>query len=289
MGVDKCMKRFSGMLFRDLLGVTVGSFITALGLAAFLIPNKIAAGGVSGLATILFYVFGFPVGVTMFVINLPLLILCIKELGMRFGIKSLYGTFVISFFIDFLAAYITQPWTKDPLLASIYGGVVTGLGLGIVFRSRGTTGGTDLAAALINKFLKVSMGFSLLFIDGLVIVLAGMVFNLEIALYALIAVFVTSRMIDLVQEGVAYTRAALIISDKYEMMSNELLRRMNRGVTALQGRGGYTSIKRDVLLCVVSQSEVTTLKSIVYNVDPQAFVIMANASEVLGEGFKKWS
>ncbi|MGI6065835.1 MAG: YitT family protein [Bacillota bacterium] len=283
------MKRFSRTLFRDLLGVTVGSLITALGLTAFLIPNKIAAGGVSGLATILFYVFGFPVGVTMFIINLPLLLLCIKELGMHFGIKSLYGTFVISLFIDFIAVYITEPWTRDPLLASIYGGVVTGLGLGIVFRSQGTTGGTDLAAALINKFFKVSLGFSLLFIDGVVIVLAGIVFNLESALYALVAVYVTSRMIDLVQEGVAYTRAALIISDKFEVISSELLHKMNRGVTALQGRGGYTSIERDVLLCVVSQSEVTTLKSIVYSVDPDAFVIVANASEVLGEGFKKFS
>lgn len=266
--------------------MTVGSFLTALGLVAFLIPNKIAAGGVSGLATVLFYVFGFPVGVSMFVINLPLLILCVKELGMRFGAKSLYGTFVISFFIDFLAVYIREPWTTNPLLASIYGGVVCGLGMGIVFRAKGTTGGTDLAAALINKFLGVSLGYSLLSIDGLVIILAGVVFNIEAALYALVSVFVTSKMIDLVQEGVGYAKAALIISERHQEISSELLSRMSRGVTAIQSRGGYTSQERDVLLCVVSQSEVSTLKSIVYHVDPKAFVIVSNVNEVLGEGFK---
>ncbi len=274
-------------VFGDLLGVTAGSFITALGLAAFLIPNKIAAGGVSGLATVLYYVFQFPVGITMFVINVPLLLLCTKELGMKFGAKSLYGTFVISFFVDFLGVYIAQPWTKDPLLASVYGGVVSGLGLGIVFRSKGTTGGTDLAAALIHKFVKISLGYSLFVIDAMVIILAGIVFNIEQALYALVAVFVTSKMIDVVQEGVSYARAALIISDKYEQIGRELLQRMDRGVTALQGRGAYTSREREVLLCVVAQSEVTTLKSIVYRIDPKAFIIVANVNEVLGEGFKQ--
>jgi uncharacterized membrane-anchored protein YitT (DUF2179 family) len=124
----------------EIIGVTLGSFITALGLVAFLIPNKIAAGGVSGLATVLYYLFKFPVGITMFVINIPLLLLCIKELGMKFGVKSVYGTFIISLFVDSLAVLIKQPWTNDPLLAAIYGGVVSGLGLGIVFRSKGPSG-----------------------------------------------------------------------------------------------------------------------------------------------------
>jgi len=271
----------------EFFGVTMGSFITALGLVAFLIPHKIAAGGVSGLATVLYYVFGFPVGVTMFVINIPLLIFSTKELGMRFGIKSLYGTFMISFFVDFLAIYITKPWTGDPLLATVYGGVLSGLGLGIVFRSKGTTGGTDLAAALINKFLKISLGYALLSIDAMVIILAGVVFDVEIALYALVAVFVTGRMIDLVQEGLSYAKAALIISEYHEQISRELLDKMNRGVTAFQSKGAYTAKERDALLCVVAQSEVSALKSIVYSVDPAAFVIVANVSEVLGEGFKR--
>ncbi|ATW25930.1 YitT family protein [Candidatus Formimonas warabiya] len=271
----------------DLIGVTVGSFITALGLVAFLIPNKIAAGGVSGLATVLYYVFKFPVGVSMFVINIPLLLLCTKELGMKFGIKSLYGTFVISFFVDGLATIVDKPWTHDPLLAAVYGGVVCGLGLGIVFRSKGTTGGTDLAAALLHKFVKISLGYSLLSIDAMVIILAGIVFDIEKALYALVTVFVTGKMIDVIQEGVTYAKAALIISEHHRQISEELLTRMSRGVTSFQSKGAYTATEREVLLCVVAQSEVSTLKSIVYSVDPKAFVIVANVHEVLGEGFKQ--
>jgi uncharacterized membrane-anchored protein YitT (DUF2179 family) len=211
----------------EIIGVTLGSFITALGLVAFLIPNKIAAGGVSGLATVLYYLFKFPVGITMFVINIPLLLLCIKELGMKFGVKSVYGTFIISLFVDSLAVLIKQPWTNDPLLAAIYGGVVSGLGLGIVFRSKGTTGGTDLAAALIHKFAHISLGYSLMTIDAMVIILAGIVFNVELALYALVAVFVTSKMIDVVQEGFSYAKAAVIISEEYEKISQEILSRMD--------------------------------------------------------------
>jgi len=271
----------------DLCGVTIGSLITALGLTAFLIPNKIAAGGVSGLATVLYYLFKFPVGVTMFVINIPLLLLCIKELGMKFGVKSLYGTFVISFFVDSLALFIKQPWTNDSLLAAVYGGVVCGLGLGLVFRSKGTTGGTDLAAALINKFAHISLGYSLMAIDACVIILAGIVFDVEQALYALVAVYVTSKIIDLVQEGWSYAKAAVIISEEYERIKSELLARMDRGVTSFQSRGGYTRKDREVLLCVVVQSEVSTLKSIVYGIDPKAFVILSNVHEVLGEGFKE--
>lgn len=279
------MKKFQSVW--DLVGITIGSFITAVGLVAFLIPNKIAAGGVSGLATILYYLFKFPVGITMFVINIPLLLLCMKELGMKFGIKSLYGTFVISFFVDFAAVFITKPWTTEPLLAVVYGGVLSGLGLGIVFRSRGTTGGTDLAAALIHKFAKISLGYSLFVIDAMVIVLAGIVFNVEQALYALIAVFITSKMIDVVQEGISYDKAALIISEKYEIISKELLKKMERGATSFKSKGVYTEKEREVLLCVVTQSEVSTLKSIVYSIDPKAFVIVSNVHEVLGEGFKE--
>lgn len=270
---------------KDYLGVTLGSFITAFGLSAFLIPNKIAAGGVSGLATVLFYVFGFPVGVSIFVINIPLFLASIKEMGLKFGLKSLYGTFVIAFFVDFFAVYISKPWTSDPLLATIYGGLLSGVGIGIVFRSKGTTGGTDLAAALLHKYLKLSLGYSLLMIDAMVIVLAGVVFDLELALYALIAVFVTGRMIDLVQEGGPYAKAAIIISERFEDISSKILTDLDRGVTVLSGRGGYTGTTRDVLLCVVTQSQVTRLKSLVHEVDPRAFVIVTDVHEVLGEGF----
>ncbi|MCR6545384.1 YitT family protein [Dehalobacterium formicoaceticum] len=275
-----------GKMIKDYIGVTAGSLITALGLVIFLIPNQIAAGGLSGLATILYYLFRFPVGVTMLVINIPLLLLCIKELGMKFGAKSIYGTLIISIFVDLVTILIPQPWTQDAILASLYGGVLCGVGSGIVFRSGGTTGGTDLAAALIHKFAKISLGYGILIVDALVILLAGIVFSIELALYALASVYVTSKIIDVVQEGVSHTKAALIISEEYQRITQELLAQMNRGVTSFQSKGAYTKKEREVLLCVVSQSEVSTLKSIVYHIDPKAFVIVSQVHEVLGEGFK---
>jgi uncharacterized membrane-anchored protein YitT (DUF2179 family) len=269
----------------EYVGVILGSFILAVGLVAFLIPHKIAAGGVSGLATISHYLTGFPVGLTMLVFNIPLFLISMKEMGMKIGIKSLAGTIALSLFIDLLTPYI-PPSTQNPLLAALYGGVMSGLGLGLVFRSKGTTGGTDLGAALIHKYFKFSLGMSLLAIDGMVIILAGIVFNVEAALFALITVFVTGKVIDVVQEGISTTKAAYIISEKNAEIADIIIRELNRGVTSLNGKGIYTDKQREVLLCVVSQREVTELKDLVYDVDPNAFMIVSNVHEVLGEGFK---
>ena len=270
----------------EYLGVILGSFILAVGLIAFLIPNKIAAGGVSGLATISFYLTGLPVGVTMLIFNIPLFLISMKELGVKVGIKSLAGTIALSFFIDMLTPFI-PPSTQNPLLAALYGGIMSGLGLGIVFRSKGTTGGTDLGAALLHKYFKSSIGMSLLAIDGIVIILAGIVFNVEAALFALITVFVTSKVIDVVQEGISYTRAAYIISEKNSEIADTINRVLERGVTSLMGKGTFTDTERQVLLCVVSQREVTGLKDLVYDIDPSAFMIVSDVHEVLGEGFKE--
>lgn len=270
----------------EYIGVGIGSLITALGLVAFLIPHKIAAGGVSGLATVIHYVFGFPVGLTMLFFNIPLFLIGMKELGITVGVKSLFGTVILSLFIDGLSPFIGV-WTTNPLLATLYGGVLSGLGLGIVFRSKGTTGGTDLAAALIHKYLKSSLGMSLLAIDGLVIILAGFAFSVEAALYALITVFVTGKLIDVVQEGLEYAKAAYIISEKYQDIADIILSELNRGVTSLSGKGIYTGEEKEVLLCVVSRREVSELKELVYKVDPRAFVIVSDVHEVLGEGFKE--
>jgi uncharacterized membrane-anchored protein YitT (DUF2179 family) len=272
--------------FTDYIGIAIGSAIVALGLDMFLIPNKIAAGGVSGIATILYYIINSPVGVTMLIINIPLFIISIKELGINFGIRSLFGTIVVSFFIDFLAK-VVPVGTSNLLLASLYGGLLSGLGLGIVFRSKGTTGGTDLAAALFQRFTNISIGKGLFAIDGCVIVAAGIFFGIEEALYALITVFVTSRVIDIVQEGVSYARAAIIISDHSPAIAKEILAVMDRGVTSLKGAGVFTGADKEVLLSVVTRAEVTRLKELVYDVDNKAFVIITDVHEVLGEGFKR--
>ena len=269
----------------NLIGIAIGSLVTAAGLVFFLIPNKIAAGGVSGLATVIYYLVGLPVGFTMLVINIPLFLTSLRKLGLKFGMKTLFGTIMLSVFTDGLTPIVT-PLTYDPLLASIYGGLVAGAGLGIVFRFGGTTGGTDLAAQLIHKYLKVSIGQSLLLIDAMVIVLAAVAFDVELALYALIGLFATTKMIDLIQEGVGYAKAALIISDHSDLLGQAIINKLDRGATALHGQGVYSGKEKDVLLVVLSRSEVARIKDIVYSIDPQAFVIVTNVHEVLGEGFK---
>lgn len=267
------------------LGITVGTFVTALGLVLFLVPNKIAAGGVSGLATVIHHVFHFPVGLTMLVLNVPLFLFGIRELGFNFGLKSLYGTIALSFFTDLITHYL-QVATQDLLLASIYGGIVVGLGLGIVFRFGGTTGGTDLAARILHRYLRLSVGKSLFFIDAAVIALAALVFGLELALYAFLVVYLTAKVIDMIQEGEGFAKAALIVSSRGRQLGEMVMTELDRGVTYLRGKGGFSGQDREIVLVIISRSEVSPLKQLVAQVDPQAFLIISNVNEALGEGFK---
>ncbi|HWR42458.1 YitT family protein [Sporomusa sp.] len=270
---------------RDYLGIVLGTVITALALNIFLIPNKVAAGGVSGLATVFHYAFGLPVGMTMLALNIPLFFASVKILGTRFGINTLLGAAVLSISID-LTAPFTRILTSDLLLNSLYGGVLSGIGMGLVFKFKGTTAGTDLAAAIINKLTGISVGQALLGVDFFVIALAGFVFeSAELSLYALISLFVTTQIIDLVQEGPSTAKAFFIMSNSPEAVADAIMAELGRGVTFLSGRGGYTQTDRDVVFCVVSTSEVTLVKDLVYRIDRQAFVIVADAHEVLGEGF----
>lgn len=271
---------------RDYIGITVGVVIMALGLDMFLVPNKIAAGGVSGIATLLYYLFRVPVGMAMLLINVPLFLTAIKTLGFGFGVRSLYGTIALSVAVDLLAPHVPVP-THQPLLASIYGGIAVGIGLGLVFRYKATTGGTDLAAAIVNKYLVwASVGLILFGIDAMVIIAAGYVFNAELALYALLTVFLTARVIDVVQEGFGSAKAALIISDNAEEIGQAILEKLDRGATALHGTGFYTGTDKKVILSVVTRAEISSLKELVHQIDPRAFVILTDVHEVLGEGFK---
>lgn len=280
---------FSRNSLINYLGIATGAVITAAGLDLFLIPNKIAAGGVSGLATVIHYIAHIPVGVTMLALNIPLFLLSIKKLGVHFGLNTLFGAVVLSAAIDIIAR-VAPVITQDIFLSTLYGGMVCGLGMGIVFKYHGTTAGTDLAAKLIQKYTGMSVGQALLGVDFFVITMAGIVFNsFELAMYALISLFVTSKVIDLVQEGRSDTKAFFIISNKPAEVANTIMREMERGVTFLQGRGGYTETARDVLFCVVTSAELSTLKKIIHDTDTGAFVIVADTNEVLGEGFGRYA
>ncbi len=277
-------KRYIVLL--EYLGITLGCAIMAVSLNAFSVPNRIAPGGVSGIATVFHYLFRLPVGVTMLALNVPLFLLGVKVLGKGVGIKTLYGTIVLSIFIDYVFKMV--PFTFDLLLASVFGGIVMGVGLGLVFRFGGTTGGTDLAAAIVNKFIPgFTVGTILMAIDFFVVLVAGLVFKQpEISLYSIISLFTSIKMLDFVQEGLGYAKAFYIISNHPEEISRQVIKELDRGVTALSGKGMYTMEERDVLLCVVQRSQVNRLKEIVQSIDPKAFVILSEVREVLGEGFK---
>jgi uncharacterized membrane-anchored protein YitT (DUF2179 family) len=276
-------------MLSEMAGVTLGVLLTALGLDIFLIPAKIAAGGVSGIATILHYLIHVPVGMTMLLLNVPLFILGVYRLGLKFGFRSLYGTISLSFLIDGLAPFMPV-LTRDPLLASLFGGVLAGLGLGLVFKYRGTTGGTDLAAAVLRTYTGANVGQLLFMVDAMVVLAAGLSFHSwELSMYAMIAIFVSAWLIDLVQEGFSYTKAFFIISSESERITGAVLHELNRGATVLRGKGAYSGLDRDILLVVVNRAEVTRLKDLVRDIDSRAFVILTDAHEVLGEGFKPLS
>jgi uncharacterized membrane-anchored protein YitT (DUF2179 family) len=274
---------------RDYLGILLGVTITALALVWLQIPNKIAAGGVSGLAIIVYYLWRWPVALTMLGLNLPLFLACLWTFGPRFGAKTLFGSAMISIMIEFWTTVVKLgPLTTDPLLAALYGGVIAGVGMGVAFRFGGNTGGTDLAARLLNRFTGIPVGQALLIFDGTVVVLAGIVFHsVELALYAIIAIFVTSQVLDIVLEGLGYARAAFIISDKSEEIGQKILTDLQRGATGLLGRGLYSTAKKEIILCVIGRSEVIKLKELVRQIDPRAFIIITEVHEVLGEGFKE--
>ncbi|AMA74812.1 Uncharacterized membrane-anchored protein YitT, contains DUF161 and DUF2179 domains [Aneurinibacillus thermoaerophilus] len=265
--------------------ILIGSTIVALAFTLFLLPNEIAAGGISGLSTIFYGLFGWKPSYVQWAFNLPLFFLGTLLLGKEFSLKTLVGTTFLPFVV-----YLTEgikPATTDPLLGALFGGLGVGLGLGIVFRGKGSTGGTALVGHIIHKFTNLSLGICMVIIDGLIVVTSAFVFSFEQALYALISIYLTGKIIDIVQLGLSYTKMAIIISDKDEEIRHVILNEIDRGVTKITGIGGYTNEKRPVLLCVLEQSELSKLKQLVKNADPSAFVIISNSIEVLGEGFKR--
>lgn len=268
----------------DYAQIVLGSFIGALGLTMFLVPSKLAAGGVSGIAIVFHYIFELPVGWTMLILNVPLFLAGVAFLGKSIGIKTLIGGLLFSIFTEITANFPVP--TQDLILSAVYGGVVIGVGLGIVFRVRASTGGTDLASMILHHFVpSISEGQGILIIDFFVIILSGLAFNWELAMYAWISLFVSSKVIDLIQEGFNYAKAVYIISVKPEEVSHKILTEMGRGVTLFNAKGGFSRQDKDVLLCVITRFEISKLKSVVHETDAKAFVIIHDVHEVLGEGF----
>jgi len=280
--------RQAGKIAFDYAVIAVGAALVGVAADLFFVPNRLVSGGIVGISTMLYHTLGLPVGVMTLALNVPLLIAAaIWGGGLKRLARTLFGIAVMSATIDLLKPYL-PPVTADPLLYATFGGLMDGIGLGLVFRAGGTTGGVDIIANLLNRWHGIRLGTTILMANALILGAAGLLFGIEPALYALLVTIVSSRAIDLVQEGVSPTRSVMIVSRQSEQIAKAVNTRMVRGVTIIPARGAYTGAEQPVLLCAILQSEVTRLKLLVQEMDPDAFVIVSPASEVLGAGFRTW-
>lgn len=271
----------------NLTQVIVGSAILALSFNVFLLPHGIAAGGVSGISILVERTLNIPPAITQWALNIPLFLLALWMLGKNFAAKTIFGSIIFPFFV--LITDQIPSLTSNSILAAIYGGIGVGLGLAIVFRGGGSTGGLDLAAQILHRYTGLPYNLAVVCFDGAVITAAAIIISPELSLYALISLFITSKTIDFVQNGLQLSKVALIISDQTEKVEEAILHELDRGFTRLNGQGGYTGSHRNVLMVVVSQREVSKLKQSVALHDPDAFVIISNSAEVLGKGFKSYT
>ena len=266
--------------------ILLGSAIFAAGIQWLYHPASLVSGGVTGIAMIINYLTGLPVGVMILAMNLPLFLVSFKSYGWRFMAGSLLGTVASSIFID-LFALIPYNITAEPFLAAIYGGIITGLGLGIVFTTGSTTGGTDVVAKLIkDKFPYVNFGTMILVLDAVIIAVYALLFRkYDSAMYTIIAVYVAARVIDLVLYGASQSKLCHIISEYSDEIKTAIVEKLNRGVTVLSGKGAYSGQDKQILLCVVKRHQIVEIKKIVKNIDKRAFVIVTDTRDVFGEGF----
>ena len=270
-------------LKNDLL-VAVGLILAAAAYRMYLIPNRVVAGGFTGVGQLLNHALGVGVGAVNIALNVPLFLLSMKSMGVRFGVRSLVAMLLLSLLLDHLPL---PPATDDMLLASVYGGAISGVGFGLILRGSATTGGTDMLASLLHRLLpELRVSYGIFLFDGLVIIASAFAFEAQAAMYGLISTFLCNVLVDLVLEGPNSAHSYFIISDDSDAIARKIMNEMDRGVTALEAVGMYSQKRRQVLLCVVNRFETTRLRRIIFEVDPHAFVIANKAHDVLGEGFK---
>lgn len=267
--------------------IVAGCLIGGAAYPLFLLPGQIAPGGLTGVGMILNHLFGVSVGLTSLILNIPLFLIGYRSMGRVFVFRSLVAMVLFSGAIDLLRL---PPMTMDPMLGTIFGGMILGVGLGMIMRGGATTGGTDMMARMVHYRVPfISTGMFLMMIDCAVVIAAGFFIGATEALYALICIYVSSKALDMTVTGIARNKACFIITDAWEKVTQRILFDMERGVTQLMARGAYSGKERPVMLCVLPPQEVSTMKQIVAQEDPTAFVFISDAHEALGEGFSSLS
>ena len=271
---------------KNALFILTGLLLTTAAYNLYLIPNKVVSGGFTGIGMLVnHFIPAIGVGTVNLCLNVPMFLVSMRSLGLRFGIRSLIAMMLFSLMIDVIPL---PPATDDLLLASVYGAVLSGVGFGLILRGSATTGGTDMLASVLHRFIPIlRVSYGIFLVDGLVIIASAFVFEPQAAMYGLISAFITNVLVDLVLEGPNSAHSYFIISDKSEEIAAQVLKEMDRGVTAFEAMGMYHRTRKQVLLCVVSRFETMRLRRIVFSIDPHAFVVANKAAEVLGEGFKE--
>ncbi len=273
------------------LGVILGTFVDAFGYALFLIPNKLTLGGINGVAIIIYYLIGetLSVGVIYMILNIPIFIWSFFRLPKRVILTTLISVVANSVAIDFFTKFVV-PYLgihPDMLIAILYGAVLSGFGIGMLYRSYGSLGGTDMLAQILKTYTHASFGQIVIALDGIVILSSALIFkDADLALLPLLGIFVVGKMIDVVQEGLSSSKAAMVITSKEEEVTNYIIEDMDRGVTILDGKGGYTKSGKRILICAFSKRQYSTFKKQILTFDPNAFVLIGTLDEVIGEGFE---
>ncbi len=276
------------LIIREYIFATFGVIITAVGLVAFLIPNNIAAGGASGLAMVLNGLIKLPVGIWMYIINGLLFLIAFLTIGFDFSVKTIYCTFLITFLVDLFDRFIKIPKyiAGDMMLAVFFGDVLTAIGMAITFTQNASTGGTDIIARILNRYYAASMGTTLLIVDLIIGVLAGLTFGARTGMYAILAIIINGMTIDFVMKGIETSTQVIVISDKNEQIADFVLNQLKRGATYLEGHGAYTKKHKKILLIVLRRRELGELISFIRKTDKSSFIIVNEARYTLGEGFQ---
>lgn len=282
-------KIFSFKWFKAVLLILLGTFIMAVAYVYFISPYKLAPGGVYGIAIVLHHIFGFPIGLSALAMDIPLTLIGIKVLGPRFGWKTVLGFVSMALFVDLLSYFQGDvPLVEgDALLSAIFGGVLIGVGLGLVFKSKATSGGSDIIAMMLNKYTRLPLGQLIIIVDSIIVLIGLVAFqDWKIPLYSWIVIYITGKVIDLILQGANYDKALFIISNQYDLIKSKILDDIARGGTVLSGKGMYSDENKQIIFTIVNRRELEILKEFIYEADPNAFVSVMNTHEILGEGFK---